>query len=49
MFSPAGRRYLPREELVELASYDVLTTTELEDLERKQGLVYALRPAGENT
>jgi predicted nicotinamide N-methyase len=43
-----GRRYLPTEELVELASYDVRTTTELEDLERKQGRVYALRPAGAN-
>jgi predicted nicotinamide N-methyase len=40
-----GRRYLPTDELVELASYDVRTTTELEDLERKQGRVYALRPA----
>lgn len=38
-----GRRYLPTDELVELASYDVRTTTELEDLERKQGRVYALR------
>ena len=44
-----GRRYLPTDELVELASYDVRTTTELEDLERKQGRVYALRPAGEHT
>jgi predicted nicotinamide N-methyase len=35
--------------LVELASYDVRTTTELEDLERKQGRVYALRPAGGKT
>jgi predicted nicotinamide N-methyase len=43
-----GRRYLPAAQLVELASYDVRTTTELEDLERKQGRVYALRPAGEN-
>ena len=42
-----GRRYLPTEELVELACYDVRTTTELEDLERKQGSVYTLRPAGE--
>jgi len=41
-----GRRYLPTEELVELASYDVRTTTELEDLERKQGWVYAVRSAG---
>lgn len=40
-----GRRYLPTDELVELASYDVRTTTELEDLEHKQGRVYALRPA----
>jgi predicted nicotinamide N-methyase len=40
-----GRRYLPTDQLVELASYDVRTTTELEDLERKQGRVYALRPA----
>jgi predicted nicotinamide N-methyase len=44
-----GRRYLPIDELVELASYEVRTTTELDDLERKQGRVYALRPAGENT
>ena len=44
-----GRRYLPTDELVELASYDVRTTTELEDLELRQGRVYALRPAGENT
>ena len=43
-----GRRYLPTDELVELASYDVRTTTELDDLERKQGRVYTLRPAGEN-
>jgi predicted nicotinamide N-methyase len=40
-----GRRYLPTEKLVELAAYDVRTTTELEDLERKQGRVYRLRPA----
>ena len=38
-----GRRYLPTDELVELACYDVRTTTELEDLEHKQGRVYALR------
>jgi predicted nicotinamide N-methyase len=37
-----GRRYLPTAELVELATYEVRTTTELEDLERKQGWVYAL-------
>jgi predicted nicotinamide N-methyase len=40
-----GRRYLPTDELVELATYDVRTTTELEDLDRKQGRVYTLRPA----
>ena len=40
-----GRRYLPTDELVELASYDVQTTTELEDLARRTGSVYALRPA----
>ncbi len=43
-----GRRYLPTDGLVELASYDVRTTTELEDLERKQGRVYALRPPAED-
>ncbi len=42
-----GRRYLPTDELVELAAYEVRTTTELEDLERKHGRVYALRPTGE--
>ncbi len=40
-----GRRYLPTEALVELAAYEVRTTTELEDLDRKHGRVYALRPA----
>jgi predicted nicotinamide N-methyase len=40
-----GRRYLPVDELVELASYEVRTTTELEDLALKRGAVYALRPA----
>ena len=38
-----GRRYLPADALVALATYDVRTTTELEDLEHKQGRVYALR------
>jgi predicted nicotinamide N-methyase len=41
-----GRRYLPTGELVELACYDVRTTTELEDMARKEGRVYALRQAG---
>ena len=40
-----GRRYLPSDELVELAVFDVHTTTELEDLELKQARVYALPPA----
>ena len=40
-----GRRHLPADELVEIATYDVRTTTELEDLEQKQGRVYALQPA----
>jgi predicted nicotinamide N-methyase len=40
-----GRRYLPTDELTELAVYEVRTTTELEDLAQKQGRVYALRPA----
>jgi predicted nicotinamide N-methyase len=40
-----GRRYLPTRELVEVACYDVRTTTELEDLDRKQARVYRLRPA----
>jgi predicted nicotinamide N-methyase len=40
-----GRRYLPVDRLVELAVYEVRTTTELEDLERKEGRVYRLRPA----
>jgi predicted nicotinamide N-methyase len=37
-----GRRHLPTGELVQLAEYDVRTTTELEDLELKQGRVYRL-------
>ena len=38
------RRYLPTHALIELARYEVRTTTELEDLERKQGWVYRLAP-----
>jgi predicted nicotinamide N-methyase len=38
-----GRRYLPVDDLVELARYEVQTTTELEDLGRKTGFVYRLR------
>lgn len=37
-----GRRYLPADELIELASYEVRTTTELEDMELKRGWVYTL-------
>ena len=40
-----GRRYLPTAELIGLATYDTRTTTELEDLDRKQGHVYTLAPA----
>ncbi len=40
-----GRRYLPVSAVVELASYDVRTTTELEDLELKRGHVYSIVPA----
>jgi predicted nicotinamide N-methyase len=39
-----GRRYLPKDDVIELAVYQVRTTTELEDLDRKEGRVYALRP-----
>jgi predicted nicotinamide N-methyase len=38
-----GRRYLPADAFVELASYDVRTTTELEDRDRLGGRVFALR------
>ena len=41
-----GRRFLPADELVELATYEVRTTTELEDLPLTQARVYGLRPAG---
>jgi predicted nicotinamide N-methyase len=39
-----GRQYLPTDELAELARYEVRTTTELEDMDRKEARVYALRP-----
>ena len=39
-----GRRYLPATGLVEVARYEVRTTTELEDLERKDAAVYTLWP-----
>jgi predicted nicotinamide N-methyase len=37
-----GRRYLPTDDLVELATYEVRTTTELEDLDLKMARVYRL-------
>jgi len=37
-----GRRYLPVDELVELATYEVRTTTELEDMDHRVGRVYRL-------
>ena len=43
-----GRRYLPTRDLVELASYGVATTTDLEDLSHRQGRVFALRPTGDS-
>jgi len=39
-----GRHYLPTSALIELARYDVQTTTELEDLGQKEGRVFAMRP-----
>jgi predicted nicotinamide N-methyase len=38
-----GRRYLPLPELEELATYEVRTTTELEDLDQKTARVHRLR------
>ncbi|MFI5262080.1 MAG: class I SAM-dependent methyltransferase [Candidatus Limnocylindrales bacterium] len=37
-----GRRYLPTDDLVELASYGVRTTAELDDLAHQRGRTYAL-------
>jgi predicted nicotinamide N-methyase len=37
-----GRRYLPTRALLELAAYEVRTTTELEDLRNKQARVYSV-------
>lgn len=39
-----GRSHLPTGALVELAAYEVRTTTELDDLALTEGRVYALRP-----
>ncbi len=38
-----GRRYLPLDELEEIAAYDVRTTTDLDDMERRPGRVFVLR------
>lgn len=38
-----GRTYLPAESLVELATYEVRTTSDLEDMRRRDARVYALR------
>ena len=38
-----GRRFLPVDALVELAAYEVRTTTELEDLDRTRAWAYRLR------
>jgi len=38
-----GRRYLPADELRALATYEVRTTTDLEDMAFKQARVFALR------
>lgn len=40
-----GRRYLPEAALEAIATYDVRTTTDLEDMDRKTGRVFRLRPA----
>ena len=40
------RAYLPVDALVELAAYDVRTTTELEDMQRTTAHVYRLRTPG---
>jgi predicted nicotinamide N-methyase len=40
------RRYLPTDDLVELATYHVRTTTDLEDMDRKGASVYTLRAGG---
>jgi predicted nicotinamide N-methyase len=41
-----GRRYLPADELIELAAYDARSTSDLEDMDHRLGRVYGLRPIG---
>lgn len=43
MTGDPGRRYLPADQLTELATYNVRTTTDLEDMAFKQGRVFAFR------
>jgi len=40
-----GRAYLPKDGLVELGRYDVATTRELEDRDRRETVLYRLLPA----
>jgi predicted nicotinamide N-methyase len=42
-----GRRYLPADELIELARYEARATTDLEDLGHRQARVYSLRPVAQ--
>jgi predicted nicotinamide N-methyase len=44
-----GRRYLPLRDLIPLASYEVRTTTMLEDLDHKRATVHTLRPESQPT
>ncbi|MCI0584675.1 MAG: 50S ribosomal protein L11 methyltransferase [Chloroflexi bacterium] len=44
-----GRAYLPTAELIELAAYDVRTTTDLEDLAHRRARVYTLPAIGSPT
>jgi len=44
-----GRRDLPTGELVEVAAYDVRTTTELDDLTLRRGRVYSLLTSSSNS
>jgi predicted nicotinamide N-methyase len=41
-----GRSHLPIDDLIEVAAYDVRTTTELEDLAQKTAHVYGVRAGG---
>ncbi len=43
-----GRRYLPTDDLTELETFEVRTTTDLEDLDRKRAGVYAISAPSRN-